>query len=166
VFSLKTVRAQINELVIRWFTPFFEQFFMFFNIRYRFFLHCARNKLRLFQWDVNFVIKRLASYLGVTLILCFVITVFSVPVFAKPDGGYEGQDSVIEYAPGDKEYRGGHWAVYVVTWIETPYLITNADDRWLAEGAGDLTIARHTELDVLCPVMPGSMWKGNSNPAE
>jgi hypothetical protein len=88
------------------------------------------------------------------------------PLYAfPPDGGYEGQYSVIEYAPGDKEYRGGHWAVYVVTWIETPYLITNADDLWLAEGAGDLSIARHTELDVLCPVMPGSMWKGNSNPA-
>ena len=86
------------------------------------------------------------------------------PLYAfPPDGDYTGQFSVIEYAPGDKEYTGGHWAVWVVTWDDpdAAYLITNTDDLWAAVLAGDLTIARHTELDVLCPVLPGSMW----NPA-
>jgi hypothetical protein len=86
------------------------------------------------------------------------------PLYAFPadeNWDYDGQYSVIDYAPGDKEYTGGHWAVSVVTWNVEPYLITNSDDLWSAEQAGDVTILRHTELDVLCPVIPGSVW----NPA-
>jgi hypothetical protein len=86
------------------------------------------------------------------------------PLYAFPadeEWEYEGQYSVIDYAPGDNEYTGGHWAVFVVTWNVEPYLITNSVDLWLAEQAGDVTIMRHTELDVLCTVIPGSMW----NPA-
>lgn len=81
------------------------------------------------------------------------------PLYAfPPDGDYQGQYSVIDFAPGDKEYTGGHWAVFVVTWNVEPYLITNSVDLWLAQQAGEVDIERMASLDVLCPVIPGSMW--------
>jgi len=85
------------------------------------------------------------------------------PLYAfPPDGDYLGQYSVIDYAPGDKEYTGGHWAVYIVTWTVEPYLITNSADLWLSQGDGDVTITRMPSADVLCPVIPRSMWNPNA----
>jgi hypothetical protein len=64
------------------------------------------------------------------------------------------QASVIEFAPGDPEYRGGHWQVYFVTWNVAPYLIESYAELMTAWSANDVTVVRMPEADVLCPVMP------------
>jgi hypothetical protein len=85
------------------------------------------------------------------------------PLYAFTNG-IEGQYSVIKYAPGDKEYHGGHWKVFKVTWIARPrVLLTSYNQLMRAENAGLVEIVRDPSADVLCPVQPGSMWNGNSN---
>ena len=132
--------------------------------------------------------RKVVSLLVATLLLSVVLTI-SVPVFAKPGRGYlyyedrmvrtfvpngklpsgkatdplydiPGQTNVIQYAPGDKEYRGGHWAVYVVTWNVAPYAepITSYADLLAAEEAGDVSIAENPVDGPLCPVQPRSVW--------
>jgi hypothetical protein len=76
------------------------------------------------------------------------------PLYAFPEG-VEGQYSVTQYAPGDKEYRGGHWAVWIVSWNVDPYLITSYAGIQAAISAGDISVARNEAADVLCPVLPG-----------
>jgi hypothetical protein len=73
------------------------------------------------------------------------------PLYAFPNGE---QDSVIQFAPGDPEYMGGHWRVHFVTWNEAPYLIESYSELMTAAGNNDVTIVRMPEADVLCPVMP------------
>ena len=65
--------------------------------------------------------------------------------------GATGQLSVTSAAPGDN-YHGGRWAVYVVTWNVTPYLITSDSAVLLAEAAGDVTVTRMPAADFVCPV--------------
>lgn len=82
------------------------------------------------------------------------------PPAAFPNGGIDNlyaipnQRSVTAVAPGDTDYHGGHWAVYVVTWNVTPYLLTSEQAVLDAETAGDVNITRAPENDVLCPVQP------------
>jgi hypothetical protein len=45
------------------------------------------------------------------------------------EGGAEGQLPVAGVAPGDRGYHGGKWAVNVVTWNVTPYLLTS-ESEW------------------------------------
>ena len=73
------------------------------------------------------------------------------PLYAFPNGE---QASVIQFAPCDPEYRGGHWQVYFVTWNEAPYLIKSYSELMTAAGNNDVTIVKMPEADVLCPVMP------------
>jgi len=73
------------------------------------------------------------------------------PLYAFPNGE---QASVIQFAPGDPEYRGGHWQVYFVTWNEEPYLIESYSELMTATGNNDVSIVRMPAADVLCPVMP------------
>ncbi len=73
------------------------------------------------------------------------------PLYAFPNGE---QNSVIQFAPGDPEYNGGHWKVYVVTWNVAPYLIESYDELMTAAGDSDVNIDRMPNADVLCPVMP------------
>ena len=75
------------------------------------------------------------------------------PLYAFPNGE---QASVTKYAPGDPEYMGGHWQVYFVTWNVAPYLIESYDELMTAYGAGDVSIVRMPEADVLCPVIPNN----------
>ena len=135
--------------------------------------------------------RKIVSLLVTTLLVSVVLTI-SIPVFAeKPGRGYlyyedqvvrtfvpngkplkdPGTDplyafpngeqiSITRYAPGDKEYRGGHWAVYFVTWNVAPYEITSYED--LMAAGTDVTITRNAAADVLCPVLPGSMWNPNA----
>lgn len=77
------------------------------------------------------------------------------PIYVFPEGGAEGQLSVTAVAPGDTNYHGGHWAVYVVTWNTAPYLLTSDDAVLAAAAAGDVTVTRTPENDILCPVQPG-----------
>jgi hypothetical protein len=83
------------------------------------------------------------------------------PLYVFPaniNTGYAGQYSVTKYAPGDPEYRGGHWAVWIATWNVPPYLLTSADAVETAATAGDITLTRTPSADVLCPVIPGIMY--------
>jgi hypothetical protein len=83
------------------------------------------------------------------------------PLYAFPNDEVDGmpQYSVTRYAPGDKEYKGGHWAVWIVTWNTEPYLITSYSGIQTAIADGDIDVTRNEAADVLCPVLPGkSMW--------
>jgi hypothetical protein len=73
------------------------------------------------------------------------------PLYAFPNNE---QASITKYAPGDPEYMGGHWQVYLVTWNVAPYLLESYDELMTAYGAGDVSIIREPSADVLCPVMP------------
>ena len=69
-------------------------------------------------------------------------------------GGVEGQLPVAGVGPGEPGYHGGKWAVNVVTWNTTPYLLTSADDVLDAEAVGDVTITRMPGADFKCPIQP------------
>lgn len=72
-------------------------------------------------------------------------------VFAN---GVAGQLPVAAVAPGDRDYHGGKWAFYQVTWDETAYLLASETDVFDAAAAGDLTITRLPENDFKCPIQP------------
>ena len=79
------------------------------------------------------------------------------PLYAFPSEDPEEdpiQASVIQFAPGDPQYHGGHWKVYVVTWNVEPYTIKSYDALMNAAGNSDVSITRMPDADVLCPVMP------------
>lgn len=80
-------------------------------------------------------------------------------VFPNPEGEGTLQYSVTQYTPGDKEYRGGHWAVWLVSWNVEPRVLTSYDEVAEAIDLGDISVTRSPENDVLCPVLNGkSMW--------
>lgn len=80
-------------------------------------------------------------------------------VFPNPEGEGTLQYSVTRYAPGDKEYRGGHWAVWLVSWNVEPQDLTSYDEVADAIESGDISVTRSPENDVLCPVLRGkSIW--------
>ena len=66
-------------------------------------------------------------------------------------GGVAGQMPVTAAAPGDN-YHGGRWAVHVVTWNTSPYLLTSDEAVLAAAAAGEVTITRMPAADFVCPV--------------
>jgi hypothetical protein len=66
--------------------------------------------------------------------------------------GVDTQLSVTSVAPGRPGYHGGRWAVYIVTWNTTPYLLTSDEAVAAAQAAGDLTTTRMPAADFVCPV--------------
>ena len=62
------------------------------------------------------------------------------------------QRPVAAVAPGARGYHGGKWAVNIVEWIETPYLLTSLADIVAAYDAGDIVIARMPSADFKCPI--------------
>ena len=66
-------------------------------------------------------------------------------------GGVDGQLSVTAVAPGDN-YHGGRWAVHVVTWNTTPYLLTSDEAVHAAAAVGHITVTRVPAADFVCPV--------------
>ena len=75
-------------------------------------------------------------------------------IYAFPNGGAEDQLPVAAVAPGDTDYHGGKWAVHLVDWNVTPYLLTSEGDVQDAADAGDVTITRVPEADFKCPIQP------------
>lgn len=75
------------------------------------------------------------------------------PIYVIVDGVSE-QLNITAVAPTNPDYHGGRWAVHVVTWNTTPYLLLSSAEVHAAAAAGDLTITRTPENDVLCPVQP------------
>ena len=64
----------------------------------------------------------------------------------------DGQLSITSVAPGDRDYHGGRWAVYVVEWNVAPYLLTSKAALLAAAAAGEVNIARMPAADFVCPV--------------
>lgn len=68
--------------------------------------------------------------------------------------GAAGQLGIAGIGPGEPGYRGGHWAVYLVTFTNgtTPYLLTSDEAVAAALAAGDVTVTRAPGKDFLCPI--------------
>jgi hypothetical protein len=75
------------------------------------------------------------------------------PLFVFTNGLSE-QLSVTAFAPGDRGYHGGAWAVYEVTFTGDPYLLTSDEAIQAAKAAGDITVTRAASRDFRCPVLP------------
>jgi len=75
------------------------------------------------------------------------------PIYAVM-GGVEGQLPVAGVGPGDKDYHGGKWAFYAVTWNmdAEPYLLTSGEEVLEAYMDGDLNLTRVIEMDFKCPI--------------
>ena len=69
--------------------------------------------------------------------------------------GFAGQLPVAAVAPGDQDYHGGQWAVYLVEWNVDPYLLTSEAEVLEAAAVGDVTITRVAGNDFKCPIQPG-----------
>ena len=72
------------------------------------------------------------------------------------EDGVEDQLAVAAVAPGDRDYHGGKWALYLVLWEDgvTPYLLTSEAAVLAAAEAGDVTIERMAGGDFKCPIQP------------
>jgi len=64
--------------------------------------------------------------------------------------------NVAEAKPGDRDFNGGRWLVYVVTWAAgvTPVQYTNVEQIYAAEDAGLLTINPDPVKAFFCNVAP------------
>ena len=64
--------------------------------------------------------------------------------------------NVAEAKPGDRDFNGGRWLVYVVTWAAgvTPVQYTNVEQIYAAEEAGLLTINPDPVKAFFCNVAP------------
>ena len=72
----------------------------------------------------------------------------------------DGFINVAEAKPGDRDFNGGRWLVYTVTWAQgvTPVQYTNDQQIWDAQAAGLLTINTTPVKAFFCnvAVVPGS----------
>src|SRR5829696_3680175 len=62
--------------------------------------------------------------------------------------------NVAEAKPGDRDFNGGRWLVYTVTWNVTPVQYTNVEDIYDAVERGDLTINPEPVKAFFCNVAP------------
>jgi hypothetical protein len=63
-----------------------------------------------------------------------------------------GLINVAEAKPGDRDFNGGRWAVYPVTWNTTPVQLTSAEAVEAYADAGWLTIAADPVRLFFCSV--------------
>ena len=56
--------------------------------------------------------------------------------------------------PGDRDFNGGRWLVYTVTWNVAPVQYTNVEDIYAADARGDLTINWTPVKAFFCNVAP------------
>jgi len=77
-------------------------------------------------------------------------------IFLLDDGSEaaDGLASVATAAPGDRDYNGGRWMVYAVSWNVDPYQLTNDEEVMQAETAGDISISEEPVKYFECPVIP------------
>jgi hypothetical protein len=62
--------------------------------------------------------------------------------------------NVAEAKPGDRDFNGGRWLVYTVTWNVAPVQYTNVEDIYAAADRGDLTINPEPVKAFFCNVAP------------
>lgn len=65
-----------------------------------------------------------------------------------------GTGGVAGSGPGDPDYRGGAWKVYVVTWSTAMRPLTSQAAILAAHAAGDIAVTRNATLDFRCPIQP------------
>ena len=75
--------------------------------------------------------------------------------------GVELQLAIASVAPGDRDYHGGDWKVYTVTFVVEPMLLTSATDVELACMLGLVDVQRIPEADFKCPIQFLPRGKGN-----
>jgi len=66
----------------------------------------------------------------------------------------EGLINVAEAKPGDRDFNGGRWQVYAITWNVTPVQYTNDAQILAAALAGDITISSDPVKEFFCNVAP------------
>ena len=69
------------------------------------------------------------------------------------DLGGNGVLNVAEAKPGDRDFNGGRWMVFPVTWHVAPYQLTSAEAVLAAADAGQLTVATAPAKEFFCPVI-------------
>jgi hypothetical protein len=62
--------------------------------------------------------------------------------------------NVAEAKPGDRDFNGGRWQVFPVTWTVAPVQLTSAEQVEAYAAAGMLTIAADPVASFECPVIP------------
>ena len=62
--------------------------------------------------------------------------------------------NVAEAKPGDRDFNGGRWLVYTVTWHVAPVQYTNVEAIYAAADRGDLTINPVPVKAFFCNVAP------------
>jgi len=74
--------------------------------------------------------------------------------FYEVSGGVAGQLGIAGDGPGSPGYRGGLWAVNVVTFTPgtTPFLLTSAQAVLTAQSQGEVTVTRDPAADFRCPL--------------
>jgi hypothetical protein len=74
--------------------------------------------------------------------------------FYEVSGGVAGQLGIAGDGPGSPDYRGGLWAVNVVTFTPgtTPFLLTSAQAVLTAQSRGQVTVTRDPAADFRCPL--------------
>jgi len=79
-----------------------------------------------------------------------------VDSFYKVANGASGQLGIASVAPGNPNYHGGHWKVFVVSFNSgvSPYLLTSQSAALAAQAKGDVTVTRVPAQDFLCPIQP------------
>ena len=65
-----------------------------------------------------------------------------------------GTGGVAALGPGDPDYRGGAWKVYVVSWNTAMRPLTSQSAILAAQTAGDITVTRNAAADFRCPIQP------------
>lgn len=63
-----------------------------------------------------------------------------------------GLMNVADAKQGDRDFNGGRWLVFPVTWNVTPYQITSDADLFAAEAAGELTVGTEPVKAFFCSV--------------
>ncbi len=76
--------------------------------------------------------------------------------FYKVPNGASGQLGIAAVAPGNPNYHGGHWKVFIVSFSSgvTPYLLTSESAVLTAQTIGDVSVTRAAAQDFLCPIQP------------
>lgn len=72
--------------------------------------------------------------------------------FFMVTNGVTGQLGIAGVGPGQPGYTGGDWAVYLVTFTGSPYLLTSDEAVMAALAAGDVTVVRDPAADFRCPI--------------
>src|SRR5215471_17840843 len=74
--------------------------------------------------------------------------------FYEVSGGVAGQLGIAGDGPSSPDYRGGLWAVNVVTFTPgtTPFLLTSAQAVLTAQSRGQVTVTRDPAADFRCPL--------------